>query len=99
MRTNTLPPGDVGLVGLVAQQVLLQLIQFQPDQAPVGDGAAQLWVLDGLFESGLVGFEEGFAALLREEDALAFATTAEVLGLQGAAVHEREDDAVDDYGF
>src|SRR5215203_2164538 len=66
MRTNIgrLPARDVGFVGLVAQQVLLQLVEVEADEPPVGDGAAELGMLDGLLEAGFVRFEERLAALL-----------------------------------
>lgn len=54
-------------------------------------------MFDGLFEAGLVGFEEGLAPLLGEENALGAA--AEVFGLQGSTVYEGEDDAVHDDGL
>src|SRR5215212_2452981 len=94
-----LPPGYVGLVDLVAQEVLLQLVEVEADEPSVGDGAAEPRVLNGLLEARLVGFKEGLAPFLREEDAFAFVATAEVLRLQGAAVYQGEDNAVHDNGL
>src|SRR5215212_970827 len=99
MNIGRLPAREIGIEGLVTKEVLLQLVEVKADETPVGDGAAELGMLDGLLEAGLVRFEERLAALLRQEDTLGFVASAEGSGLECTAVDKAEDDAIHYYGL